>query len=302
MIVVKVAGGLGNQLFQYAAARALSLKFNTELKLDLRFFDQPKYRKSFQLAPFNLPYIIATEFECKKLSNRPGNKFIKLLKKNGIQFPPYYRPSHLVEDDIMKLLTLNTLKLDSDYYLEGWLGNEMYFKDYRNILLNDLNIDHNLKSHNKKYLSLIEQSNSVSVHIRRGDYLSSAYFNKLSSKYYHDAIQYLQLKIEHPVFFFFSDDIQWVKDNYSYLDHTVFIEGNSKMLGAFSTNGAIDDLMLMRSCKHNIMANSTFSWWGAWMNTNTEKIVVTPQKWYENKKAQLWYETSNFIPGQWVRL
>ncbi len=302
MIIVKIAGGLGNQLFKYAAGRALSLKFNTVLKFDLTFFDQPKYHNALRLTKFHFPVEPAQELDWIKLVNRKGNKLIRRLKRMGIKFPPYYRKTHLIENDVMKLVNRKISFLDAHYYIEGWFGNENYFKNYREVLLNEFNMDDMLSKSNKILLHEIVTSNSVAVHIRRGDYLTNRSFNNLTTEYYMKAINFIKDKTDKPFFFFFSDDIQWVKNEFAFLDEAVFVEGNSEHESVFTTKGDIDDLMLMRSCRHNIIANSTFSWWAAWLNTNPDKIIVAPKIWYKNLSAQKKYERSNFVPEQWIKL
>jgi len=302
MIIVKLAGGLGNQLFQYASGRALSLKFNTQLKLDIRFFEQPKYRKDFRLAKFNLPFQIAEESEYKKLCNLPGNKMIRRLKRMGIKFPPYYRNTHLIEDDIIKLVENKSSVLPSDFYIEGWLANEKYFKNYRQVLIDELNMDHAMSAENLNLREGIKSANAVSVHVRRGDYLTNSYFSNLTRDYYQQAFRWVYENINKPVFYFFSDDIDWVKKEYAFVDEAIFVQGNSLREGTFATHSAIDDLMLMRSCKHNIIANSTFSWWAAWLNTYAEKKVLFPARWFNDAKAQHKFETGNYNPATWIKI
>ncbi|NVO02114.1 MAG: alpha-1,2-fucosyltransferase [Bacteroidetes bacterium] len=302
MIVVKIQNGLGNQLFQYATARALSIFLNTELKVDLQFYEDPKNENAYRLFKFNLPIFIATQIECNSLkSNIQIPKLYKLLSRLGYQSSKYYKTSHLFESKILALYYREKRQL-KDYYIEGWFGNEKYFFGIKDLLVNELNANSLLNSKNQITLEEINKSNSVSIHIRRGDYLNNPFFTNLSNTYYNNSIKRLLDEIENPIFYFFSNDINWVKNEFSKTPNSIFIDNNSFPDTHFSNQGDIEDLMLMRSCKHQIIANSTFSWWGAWLNQNPEKIVIAPKKWYDNEKAQKEYESSDFIPKEWIKI
>ncbi len=301
MIIVKIIGGLGNQLFQYSTGRALSLRINTQLKLDLSFYDNAKYRKVFRLDKFNLPYVVAKESDYNSLKN-PSNipQIYSFLKRFGIKVRPYYKPTHIHETELLKLLKLK--KKACDYYIDGWLSNQIYFKEYRDIILNDLNTEHLLNTENAAIYQEVKSINSVAVHIRRKDYLTNTYFVSLPVEYYEKAMNKAIEDISNPVFFFFSDDITWVKEQFSKIPNVRYIENNSFSDTSWSTTGDIADLMLMRSCKHQIIANSTFSWWGAWLNENPLKKVYYPALWYNNKNAQKQFESNKFMPSDWIKV
>jgi len=302
MIVLKIKGGLGNQLFQYATGRALSIKLNTELKLDLTFFDDPKYSMTYRLHRFNLPFTIARKVEYSHLLSYSSRSiFSRLLKKLGIKIYPFYKNSHIIEEAIYKIFN-NNLSYDNDYYIEGWLASENYFKDYRNILLKDLDADILLNNENQNLKEIIINTNSVAVHIRRGEYLTNTFFNSIPIIYYRNAIDIISTKIIDPIFYFFSDDIKWVKNEFSNVSNAIFVENNSKFESFYTTVGDIADLMLMRTCKHQIIANSTFSWWGAWLNVNPNKKVYYPALWFNNTRAQKDFEKNDFIPISWNKV
>ena len=184
MIIIKIQAGLGNQLFQYATARALTILYKTELKLDLSFYDNPKDRKAYRLDKFNLPITVAKKSEYYYLKKRKRYSFIsKLLKKTGIEVYPNFNQTHIVEDDIKNLFTSKN-NLQEDYYLEGWFSNESYFKDYREIIIKDLSADRFLIGENLLLQQEIINTNSVAVHIRRGDYLTNPFFICLPKQYY----------------------------------------------------------------------------------------------------------------------
>jgi len=302
MIVTKIHAGLGNQLFQYATGRALSIHLNTELKLDLTFYDNLDNKNAYRLNRFNLETKQSNNQEFEYLRNVSNVPFpYRVLKKLGIRRYPYFKNTHILEQEIIELLNSSSLNFDN-YYLEGWFANENYFKDYRSTIIFDLNADFLLVEANLNMQHEIKNSNSVSVHIRRGDYLSNSYFKTLPITYYKNAIEKIKVDIDTPKFFFFSNDIEWTKNNFKDVQNAIFIEKNSKADTSFSTTGDIEDLMLMRSCKHNIIANSTFSWWGAWLNENPSKKVYFPSGWYNDAKAQKQFEKNSFIPSGWIKI
>ena len=178
-------------------------------------------------------------------------------------------------------------------FLEGYWGNENYFKDIRDVLLSDLQIKSNYESRLFHLLrNEISQPGSVSIHIRRGDYLENknqAIFLNLDLSYYVQAIELIKMKVLTPKFFIFSDDINWAKENLPVSSINVVYINEAKSLKDF------EELMLMSYCSHNIIANSTFSWWAAWLNRNNDKIVIQPQKWYKAKAFQDAYELNQAL-------
>lgn len=303
MIVTKIQGGLGNQLFQYATGRALSIKYNTELKLDLSFFDNPEFRKVYRLNKFNLSYKAAKESDYLHLKNKKNNSLIiRILKRLGNKKNIFYhKKSHVLENDIIELFKTEN-KLHRDYYLDGWFANPDYFKGNREIILKEYNADHLLSPENKDLKKDIIRNNSVAVHIRRKDYLTNTYFKTLPKDYYERAMRQIKEEVKNPIFYFFSDDTLWVKEQFSSFQNIIIIENNSITDTIWSTVGDIADLMLMRLCKHQIIANSTFSWWGAWLNENPAKQVYYPALWYNNVKAQKQFEKNSFIPIEWIKV
>jgi len=302
MIVIKIQAGLGNQLFQYATARALSLKLNTELKVDITFYNEAKNRNAYRLDKFNLPISVANETEIQSIKNRTNIPFLfKVLKSFGIKVSPYYKKTHIFDGTInsMRILSNNTFH---NYYLDGWFGNEKYFIEFSDIIKSDILSNLELKISNQSLIKNIKENNSVAVHIRRGDYLTNNYFHVLPKEYYIKAINVISRKIKNPVFYFFSNDPDWVKKEFSNITNAKFIEHNSVADTDFSTNGDIADLVLIKECRHQIIANSTFSWWGAWLNQNPTKIVIAPKKWFDNLQAQKEYESSDFIPKEWIKI
>lgn len=164
----------------------------------------------------------------------------------------------------------NVLKID-DGYLDGYWQQEDYFKLIRDELLNDYKFNSVSGIELKNMLDIIEKNESVSIHIRRGDYANSSIYDNIANlEYYNEAINIIKSKVVNPVFFIFSDDIEWVKENMK-ISNSYIINFNRGL-------DSYKDMFLMSKCKHNIIANSTFSWWGAWLNINNNKIVIRPNK------------------------
>jgi len=260
MTIVKIQGGLGNQLFQYALARSIKEK-GIDVKLDI-FKNRDNFNRSYKLDKFNISLEIANDEEIKKLKGYDG-VFRRVLNKFKLDV---IKPDSFYKEKLYMSYCDGVFR--DNLYLDGYWQNENYFKDIRTILLKEFKIK-DLSNKAKKYLDLIN-NNSVSIHIRRGDYLKlKDIYYICDLDYYNKAIEFILKKIKNPTFFIFSDDINWCKKNLN-LKNVVFVESTTD----------IDDLFLMKSCKHNVIANSTFSWWGAWLNENRDKIVITPKKWF----------------------
>lgn len=297
MIIVLLKAGLGNQLFQYATGRALSIKLQTELKIDLTFYDNPINSRLLRLDIFSLPYSIAQNTEIKKFKNKTSNYLIRKLNTLGLELYSYNKPSHIFEKDLLSIVNY-----EKDYYIEGWFADQCFFKEYRPLILKDLNNETLISRNYNPVLYLIENTNSVSVHIRRGDYLLLDYFYDLPIDYYLKAIGLLRKKINNPNFFFFSDDISWVKKSFAHIDNSFFVEGCNVSDQQGRNISDLSELMLMKKCKHNIIANSTYSWWGAWLNTNKEKIIIAPKKWFNDIRAEKKYQEGSIVPNNWIKI
>src|SRR6266496_4880131 len=270
MIIIKLDGGMGNQLFQYAAGKYLSLKLDTNLKLDCDTYSENKQRQ-YSLHHFNTEEIFCTKREKKMLKRK--EYFRNKLKMIGFSTSAYWwtEPNPGYHDYIQHLT--------GNVYLEGFWQSEKYFKPIENIIRNEFMVKESPSELNRHYLDEIGYVNAVSLHVRRGDYVSDEVTNAVHGvcgiDYYREAINRMASDVNDPHFFIFSDDMEWTKVNLSidrypvtYIDH----------------NAAADyeDLRLMYSCKHHIIANSSFSWWGAWLNNYTEKKVIAPKKWFRS--------------------
>lgn len=283
MIISYINGGLGNQMFQYAIGRKLSIIGDVPLKLDISRFDKDKKRR-YLLGNYNIDAEIAPKKEIKKYKRvdlKGYNRLESLFSKYNIRlFNKIYYEKNDYEFD-QKVLNFD------DIYIKGYWQSYKYFQDIREILIRDLSLKDFIEIENKSILNTILKSNSVSVHIRRGDL---NYKSLISIDYYYKAMDYVNKKINNPYFFIFSDDIEWAKQNLIFNYNKFFVNINNDHKTPYF------DLELMRNCKHNIIANSTFSWWGAWLNENMGKIVVVPKKWIKDIK------TDDLIPEAWIKI
>ncbi len=290
MIIVKLYGGLGNQMFQYAAAKSIAVRLNTAMLYDDEYFISPeKFGSSwsYQLNLLNTQIELHSPLISKKLSFIIHRVFRKLNSKN-IKYKKYFfeKPDQF---DANIVDVINNTRLD------GYFQSEKYFKQCRAEILKDFSPKAELDSKNKLICEQIHSENSVSLHVRRGDYITNAIAALVHitnhQDYYQKAITYIENKISDPVFYIFSDDINWAKQNITTKSKMNFIDHNKN-------TDSYKDLFLMSHCKHNIIANSSFSWWGAWLNQNSSKIVIAPQRWYIDATKS----TQDIYPEDWLKL
>ena len=284
MIIVKLEGGMGNQLFQYALGKYLALKTDAKLKLDTDSYLNNKQRQ-YSLQYFSTEENFSTKKERKILKRKEYIR--RKLKMIGFSISPYwYTERHPGYDNEIQ-------QLKGSVYLEGFWQSEKYFKPIENIIRKEFVVNTVPAGINETLLQKIKTVNSVSVHVRRGDYISDPETNKLygvcSVAYYERAMEYVSAKVKDPCFFVFSDDMEWTMANVQSLKHSIEYMGHNQDLPH-------EDLRLMYSCKHNILANSSFSWWGGWLNNHPGKIVIAPDRW-NNIPG-----TESIVPDSWIRL
>ena len=294
MIVVKLMGGMGNQLFQYAAGRALALKYQAELKIDVSFLNVDpinKYTKrELELNKFNTKYLIASPKDIDAFNRKTlFDKLISEFSPNSIFRKNIFNQVDFgFKEDFFTSSSKNT-------YLNGYWQSENYFASIRNILMKELVIKKEISEQCKLVKNLILNSNSVSLHIRRGDYVSdknaSSYHGTLPLAYYEKAMNHLNGLFDDLKVFIFSDDMDWVKANLKLTNECIYVDFNAG-------ENSVYDMYLMSVCKYNIIANSSFSWWGAWLNQNPEKIVIAPDKWFADKNLNM----KDLIPSSWLKM
>lgn len=254
MVISKIQGGLGNQMFQWAVARSYSLKHNCECAFDISFYPTQTLR-GLQLDEFNI------EFNILVKNNRTALRILDNF--NYIEIP---------------------YDVNFDTYLDGFWQSEKYFIENQDIIRGEL-------SPTEKRLQILRKiphinENCVSIHIRRTDYTTSNGYHPVQP------IEYFQKGLDiigdYDYILVFSDDIQWCKENLSF-KNMIFIEGFSD----------IDDMWIMSLCKNNIISNSSFSWWGAWLNKNVDKKVIAPINWF-GKHVNL--NSSDIVPQNWIKV
>jgi hypothetical protein len=295
MIVVQLIGGLGNQLFQYAMGRALSIQSQEKLYVDISSYSWDSLR-TYALSPFSISAEIATKSEVEALKQmKPSLKDRIFAKLKGKPIP-YYRLPFLKEQSFAYDRNYTSFR-KKNIYLEGYWQSERYFKAIRTYLVSELSVsDTKFSLQGQQYKNHIENELfSVSLHVRRGDYVSNTettdFHGLCDVDYYQEAIRKIRKELPHSTFFIFSDDKDYVKEIFNRLPNVVFIE---------HIPFDFEELLLMSYCKHNIIANSTFSWWGAWLNTNMHKIVIAPDLWFADKEMNL--PIRYLIPKNWYKI
>ena len=298
MIIIKLQGGLGNQLFQYAFGRALSLEYKRGFALNILWYKKNKNWKYFlPLSIFNFNINKkgppASFLKYTNLINKHNRLLRKPLDKISKYFPFWkFLPNYINENkfNILDIPRNNIL------YFDGYWQNLEYFEKYEDIIRKEFTLKNKLNDGNEKYLKKIVSSNSISIHIRRGLYISDQdllnLYPRCSLTYYCNAISYIGEIIKHPGFFVFSNEIEWAKRNLKINYPMIFIDNEGP---------DFEHLFLMSQCKHNIIANSTFSWWGAWLNNNPSKIIIVPEKWVNDSKQNRIY-MQNIIPQSWITI
>jgi len=292
MIITNIIGGLGNQMFQYAAGRALSLKLGVPLKLDTRDFSGYQLHQGFELNRlFNCRAEIATDIDLAKTLGWQRAKLVqRLLRRPQLKNLRY--KNFVVEPHFNYWSGIN--QLEDNKYLYGYWQSEQYFIEFADKIREEFTFKLPFSDQNAEIAEQISQVNAVSLHVRRGDYANSlkttATHGLCSLDYYRAAIDYVSAHVNQPCFYIFSDDIAWVKSNLVLDKTTVFVSHNKD-------SESYNDMRLMSLCKHNIIANSSFSWWGAWLNSDVEKIVIAPKQWFAIPT-----ETSDLIPNNWIRI
>ena len=288
MIIVLLKGGLGNQLYQYASARALAEKNKTSIWLDLSFLNKNTpntTKRNFELHHFSLieskQVKVINDSNLNLLKKTIQKAAVKALKKVILEYVE--NSSHF---------SANFFKSDRSVAIDGYFQSYKYFDFLRHQLFHDFQLVEPLDDRNLEALASILSCNSVCIHVRRGDYVSLQTANEFHGlcdlSYYREAITIIHSKIENPHFFIFSDDMPWCRSHLN--------EANISFVDVNNSDNAYLDLNLMKNCKHFIIANSSFSWWGAWLAENKNKIVIAPKKWFAEEDSNI----EDRIPPEWT--
>lgn len=322
MIVLEIDSGLGNQMFKYAAARALTYKHNTELFLNVDVACMEGYGigQTFQLHQFNISAGYATrsimrQFDAEKplrayysmvrsrlRDYKMVRIFTKILRRNGLNIskvaPVGSRNQkkifHEVDEDWQ--YKPEFLNLSDNILLKGYFPSYKYFDHMREIILEEFSLKDSLSTKSQEIETEIVNSNSVSLHFRRGDVVTNSnyrswYEGVITDGYYNNAIKYFSESVEKPHFFIFSNEIEWVKQNFKIPGNVTYVDHNKPEAG-------YEDLYLMSKCKHNVTTGcSSFSWWAAYLNRNPNKIVLRARRMNYHEHLN---HTADFYLPDWI--
>lgn len=294
-MIIQLSGGLGNQMFQYAFGKALELSRKEKVYYDISAFVNPRFQKGttrrfYELDIFfkQLPTADQTLlYRIIQPEKKYGFYLYRFLLSAKLLNPLTEKSPFLVDKDLLHSIGKHSI-------VQGYFQTEDYFKKYEPEIRKAFTFKRELSPNSEKYAATIKKINAVSLHIRRGDYINNKrvykYHGVCSEEYYRNAIAYMKERVADPTFFIFSDDLEWVQKQPLFHNvSSVFVSGNKD-------GKSYEDMRLMSLCKHHIIANSTFSWWGAWLNSSKTKIVIAPQQWFQTK------DSGNLIPGNWVKL
>ncbi len=291
MIVVNIAGGLANKMFMYAMYMAIR-----EQREDV-YVDEASFKASYSFEKMSIkdvfPHIDFPEFQSnyKFWPERKSSRFARLIRKilEKISSNYYCEQSYIYRPSLIKNLPHNC-------YLRGYWQTEKYFLSIENKVRNAFKFPAFTEPRNLEVSAKMKKENSVSIHIRKGkDYMrpGGTGHGTCTKQYYDDAIQYIKERVDSPVFYIFTDNPDWVKENITTIDYTL-VNWNPV---SGPTN--YRDIQLMSCCKHNIIANSSFSWWGAWLNDNKDKIVIGPKIWFNPENRD---QPKDLICDNWIEI
>ncbi|MCW2601820.1 MAG: glycosyl transferase family 11 [Frankiales bacterium] len=296
MVIVRLYGGLGNQMFQYAAARALAHRLGSVLKLDLGWFDTQDQRH-YGLNAFRVWENLADPAEIADITGRTFSRSERL----ALVIASTLRSRHaarLLSARGTLLREQRNFEFDArlatatgHLYMDGYWQSHKYFEHIRQIILREFDVQYEQPDRDRELSASIDTGNSIAVHVRRGDYATNSRAHEVHGlctlDYYRNAIDFMIARVEEPSFFFFSDDPEWVKQNIAMPERTTVIDSDVTRLDC-------DDMRLMSKCAHHVIANSTFSWWGAWLAKRPGQLVVAPQQWFRTQVAPV-----DLFPSHW---
>jgi hypothetical protein len=308
MLIVRVRGRTGNQLFQYALGRRLAMERGDELRLDVNHFVFKPYKSSLPalglntrpISPLGIGPLAMAQNLCvvagphlpgklRTLQTKAVGGLNRLQEARGrwirINEP---RDVQGFDKDVEKLL-----EQEGDLYLDGFWQSEKYFAAKAKEVRQEIKLPQ-LSAASAKIAEAAASSESVSLHVRRGDYVTdkgvAASQGAAGPEYYAKALQEMEKRHSDFRLFVFSDDIEWVRQNMRFKQEATYVSG--------AAGSDLEELALMAACRHNIIANSTFSWWGAWLNGSKEKVVMAPARWVSDPR----YRSIDVIPDAWLKL
>jgi len=294
MVITQIHSGLGNQMFQYAAGISLAYHLKVQCKLDITWYETSSTAQTpadFQLSVFpEIQNLIATKSEIDSLICPSSIGIWNRLKHKLNRSKPVHRKWAFEEPHFHFYSKFFDAK--SPVLITGYWQSEQYFLPIADNVRDVFSLEFLPGSSNFLLAEQISKVQAVSIHVRRGDMVNNpevaAKHGSCNLDYYKRAMAIIEQEIENPVYFVFSDDLAWCRENLISNCSMEFVSGNT------GTN-AIWDIQLMRKCKHHIIANSSFSWWGAWLNPSSEKIVLAPKRWFNHAE----HNTKDLLPKSW---
>jgi hypothetical protein len=293
MVITRLAGGLGNQMFQYAAARRLAHVLQTTLKLDLSYYDRQDLR-AYRLHSLQVQATIATPKEIVEIrgkANHLAGKVISRLRQELNLVPGWT----IIREPHMRPRNERVMTATGNVYLDGYWQSEQYFKEIEAIIRAEFALKQPVQRRSQEVARKIEAGDAVSIHIRRGDYVSNPETKRLhgtcSLHYYRQAAAMLEPRLAKPHFFIFSDEPDWAEANLKLGQPMTFVRHNGP-------DQDYEDLWLMSLCRHHIIANSSFSWWGAWLSRNPKRVVFAPRNWFRRRGRN----TRDLLPEDWLAI
>lgn len=287
-VVVKIHGGLGNQFFQYALGRCLKVAHGLEVSFDVGWY-QTQSLRTYDLDKYNVqvepaePALVSEFYRAKPtgLQGKIGSWLFPSASQYLLDHSLRYNP--------------RVLAIKPPMYLDGYWQSEKYFAEIAGKIRKELTLKTEATGENAALLRQIKAAPTVSLHVRRGDYVSNqttnAFHGTTTNEYYRAAVEKIKSVEPGATIYVFSDDHTWVKENLRFDLRTVFVDVNS-------ANQAHEDLRLMSACTHHIIANSTFSWWGAWLSQADKKVIIAPKRWFADQRIN----TDDLVPNQWIRI
>ncbi|WP_235299315.1 alpha-1,2-fucosyltransferase [Portibacter marinus] len=292
MIKVRLKGGLGNQMFQYAFGQAMAKKLSTDVKYDLSSLLNRRKQKGFVYRNYDLDvFRLEPQFDINRniISSLHGIKNARIsgLIMKYVQWQNTFFKERFFHFD----QELYENPRDEVLY-DGWWQSHRYFDAIEDDLRADFTFREKVIDHSTKLYHDIIDSNSICLNVRRTDFLKNEVLNATDLSYFKKGVKFMQENVDSPSFFIFSDDINWCRENFGFLDKNTIVDHSHK--GKKFENY----LNLMKSCKHFIIPNSSFAYWAAYLSNYSNKIVVAPKKWFTDDSII----TDDLVHKDWIRL
>ena len=293
MVIVRLLGGLGNQMFQYAAARRLALAHNVPLKLDVSWFSHAPDR-AYALHALNIQEAFASAEEVEEIRGPSTRAIPRVLFQLRRRFRIGY-DWIWIHERTLSPVDPRVLQARARTYLDGYWQSEKYFLDVPDTIRREFTIDFPPDARTREIVDQMATTQSVSVHIRRGDYVSDPRTSPARSvctpEYYQRCVSHVGERLADPHLFLFSDDPDWVARNLRFDHPWTLVSGRAARTDH-------EDLRLMSACRHHIIANSSFSWWAAWLDPHSDKLVLAPRRWMNDPRV----DDRDVVPSGWTRL